>query len=175
MLELFQQCGICCFITLLEQFKHMIEISKKYHTVGTVPRYDRNKQNICGVFCLFLSYIGTVPLELSQQFGIFVYFYHMFEPFQSCGIFSFSLDQYVVIKHRNSIKLIPLHIRINRSNPPHFTACANPLSQLSTPYVAVFLIFGFFHFVSCSCITLRDPCNNQRPRCDTAWLHVTHH
>jgi hypothetical protein len=39
----------------------MIEINKKHHTVGTVPRYDRNKQNICGVFCLFLSYIGTVP------------------------------------------------------------------------------------------------------------------
>jgi hypothetical protein len=24
----------------------MIEINKKYHTVGTVPTYDRDKQNI---------------------------------------------------------------------------------------------------------------------------------
>jgi hypothetical protein len=24
-------------------------------------------------------------------------------------------------------------------------------------------------------ITLRQPCNNQRHRCDIAWLHVTNH
>jgi hypothetical protein len=23
--------------------------------------------------------------------------------------------------------------------------------------------------------TLREPCNNQRPRCDIAWLHATNH
>ena len=87
----------------------------------------------------------------------FVYFYHMLELFQQCGIFSlflwyvgtvptvwyFMLYQYVVIKLRNSIKRIPLHIRINRSNPPHFTACVNPLSRLPTPYVAVFWVFCF--------------------------------
>ena len=27
--------------------------------------------------------------------------------------------------------------------------------------------------LGCSLITLREPCNNQRPRCDIAWLHVT--
>jgi hypothetical protein len=27
----------------------------------------------------------------------------------------------------------------------------------------------------CSFITLREPCNNQRPRCDISWLYVTHH
>ena len=26
-----------------------------------------------------------------------------------------------------------------------------------------------------SFITLREPCNNQRPRCEIAWLHVTNH
>ena len=26
-----------------------------------------------------------------------------------------------------------------------------------------------------SFITLREPCNNQRPRCQIAWLHVTNH
>jgi len=29
--------------------------------------------------------------------------------------------------------------------------------------------------IGCSFITLREPCNNQRPRCDSAWLHVTTH
>ena len=29
--------------------------------------------------------------------------------------------------------------------------------------------------LGCSCITLREPCNNQRPRCDITWLHVTNH
>ena len=29
--------------------------------------------------------------------------------------------------------------------------------------------------LDCSFITLREPCNNQRPRCDIAWLHVTNH
>jgi len=24
-------------------------------------------------------------------------------------------------------------------------------------------------------ITLREPCNNQQPRCDIAWLHVANH
>jgi len=24
-------------------------------------------------------------------------------------------------------------------------------------------------------ITLGEPCNNQRPRCDITWLHVTNH
>ena len=28
----------------------------------------------------------------------------------------------------------------------------------------------------CYCfITLREPCNNQRPRCDITWPHVTNH
>ena len=27
--------------------------------------------------------------------------------------------------------------------------------------------------MGCSFITLRQQCNNQRPRCDNAWLHVT--
>ena len=27
--------------------------------------------------------------------------------------------------------------------------------------------------LGCSFITLRELCNNQRPRCDIAWLHVT--
>ena len=27
----------------------------------------------------------------------------------------------------------------------------------------------------CSFITLKEQCNNQRPRCDIAWLHVTNH
>ena len=26
--------------------------------------------------------------------------------------------------------------------------------------------------MGCSCITLRQPCNNQRPRCDITWVHV---
>ena len=39
--------------TLLEQFQHMIEINKTYHTVGTVPTYDRNKQKY--------HTVGTVP------------------------------------------------------------------------------------------------------------------
>ena len=30
-------------------------------------------------------------------------------------------------------------------------------------------------FLACSFITLREPCNNQRPRCDIARLHVTNH
>jgi len=29
--------------------------------------------------------------------------------------------------------------------------------------------------LGCSNITLREPCNNQLPRCDIAWLHVTNH
>ena len=29
--------------------------------------------------------------------------------------------------------------------------------------------------MGCSFITLREPCNNQRPACDIAWLHVTGH
>jgi len=29
--------------------------------------------------------------------------------------------------------------------------------------------------MGCSFITLREPCNNQRPACDIAWLHVTSH
>ena len=29
--------------------------------------------------------------------------------------------------------------------------------------------------LSCSFITIREPCNNQRPRCDIARLHVTNH
>ena len=29
--------------------------------------------------------------------------------------------------------------------------------------------------LGCSFRTLRDPCNNQRPRCDIAWLHVINH
>ena len=29
--------------------------------------------------------------------------------------------------------------------------------------------------MDCCCITLREPCNNQRPRCDIVWLHVTNH
>ena len=27
----------------------------------------------------------------------------------------------------------------------------------------------------CSFITLREPCNNQRPICDIVWIHVTNH
>ena len=27
----------------------------------------------------------------------------------------------------------------------------------------------------CSFITLRVPCNNQRPRCDIAWRHATNY
>ena len=27
----------------------------------------------------------------------------------------------------------------------------------------------------CSFITVREPCNSQRPRCDIAWFHVTNH
>jgi hypothetical protein len=27
----------------------------------------------------------------------------------------------------------------------------------------------------CNFIALRDLCNNQQPRCDIAWLHVTNH
>jgi hypothetical protein len=27
--------------------------------------------------------------------------------------------------------------------------------------------------LGCSFITLREPCNNQRLRCDIAWLHVS--
>ena len=88
----------------------------------------------CCILCLFLSYVGTVP----TVWYFFVYFYHMLELFQQVGIFCFSLYQYVVIKLRNSIKRIPLHIR--RSNPPHVTACVNPLSRLPTPYIAVFFI-----------------------------------
>ena len=151
MLKLLQQCSIFCLFVSY---------------VGTVPTV--------WYFCLFLSYVGSVPtmwyfllifiicwncsnsvvffvyfyhmLELSQQCGIFVYFYHMLEPFQSCGIFSFSLDQYVVIKHRNSIKLIPLHIRINRSNPPHFTACANPFISATNAICCCLFVFGVFSF-----------------------------
>jgi len=29
--------------------------------------------------------------------------------------------------------------------------------------------------LGCSLITLREPCNNQRPRCDIAWVQVTNH
>ena len=29
--------------------------------------------------------------------------------------------------------------------------------------------------LGCSFIVLRELCNNQRPRCDIAWLHVTNH
>jgi len=29
--------------------------------------------------------------------------------------------------------------------------------------------------LGCSFITLRELCNNQWPRCDIAWLHVTKH
>ena len=29
--------------------------------------------------------------------------------------------------------------------------------------------------LGCSFITLREPCNNQRPRYDITWLHVTNH
>jgi hypothetical protein len=32
--------------TLLDQFQHMIEINQKYHSLGTVPAYDRNKPKI---------------------------------------------------------------------------------------------------------------------------------
>jgi len=30
-------------------------------------------------------------------------------------------------------------------------------------------------YLGCSFITLREPYNNQRPRCDIAWLHVTNY
>jgi hypothetical protein len=29
--------------------------------------------------------------------------------------------------------------------------------------------------LGCSFITLVEPCNNQQPRCDITWLHVTNH
>ena len=29
--------------------------------------------------------------------------------------------------------------------------------------------------MGCSFITIREPCNNQRPRCDIAWPHITIH
>ena len=29
--------------------------------------------------------------------------------------------------------------------------------------------------MDCIFITLREPCNNQRPACDIAWLHVAIH
>ena len=29
--------------------------------------------------------------------------------------------------------------------------------------------------LGCYFITLKEPCNNQRPRCDIAWLHITNH
>jgi len=29
--------------------------------------------------------------------------------------------------------------------------------------------------LSCSIINVREPCNNQRPRCDIVCLHVTNH
>jgi hypothetical protein len=53
----------------------------------------------CGIFCLFLSYVGTVPTvwhllfisivcwNCSINVVFFVYFYRMLELFQQCGIF----------------------------------------------------------------------------------------
>ena len=37
--------------------------------------------------------------------------------------------------------------------------------------------YEILHILSlgCNVITLREPCNNQLPRCDIAWLHVTNH
>ena len=37
--------------------------------------------------------------------------------------------------------------------------------------------YGILHTLNlgCSFITLREPCNNQRPRGDIAWLHATYH
>ena len=29
--------------------------------------------------------------------------------------------------------------------------------------------------IGCSFVTLREPCNNQQPRCDITWLHFTNH
>ena len=29
--------------------------------------------------------------------------------------------------------------------------------------------------LGCSVITSREPCNNQQPRCDIVWPHVTNH
>ena len=136
MLELFQQCGIFLFISIIcwNCFNSVVFFVYFYHILELFQQ--------CGIFCLFLSYVGTVSTvwyfllisicwNCSNSVVFFAYFYH---------IFCFSLYQYVVIKFRNSIKRIPLHIRINRSNPPHVTACANPLSRLPTPYIAVFFI-----------------------------------
>ena len=91
----------------------------------------------------YFLFISIICWNCSNSVVFLVYFYDMLELFQQCGILCFLLYQYVVIKLRNSIKRIPLHIRINRSNPPHFTACVNPLSRLPTPYVAVFWVFCF--------------------------------
>jgi hypothetical protein len=56
------------------------------------------------MFCLFLSYLGTVPtvwcflfisiicLNCSNSVVFFVYFYHMLELFQQCGIFCLFLS-----------------------------------------------------------------------------------
>jgi hypothetical protein len=32
-----------------------------------------------------------------------------------------------------------------------------------------------FKYLGCSFITLREPCNKQRPKCDIAWFRVTNH
>ena len=166
MLKLFQQCGIFClflsyvgnvptvwyflFISIIcwNCFNSVVFFVYFYHMLVLFQQ--------CGILCLFVSYVGTVTtvwyflfisiicLNCSNSVVFFVYFYHMLELFQQCGIFCFSLDQYVVIKLRNSIKRIPLHIGINRSNLPHVTACANPLSRRPTPYIAVFCILFWF-------------------------------
>jgi hypothetical protein len=86
----------------LEQFQHTIEINKKYHTVGTVLTYDRNKQQIPHCWyssnirlfqqsCIFL-FISIISWNCSNCVVFFVYFYHMLELFQQSCIFCLFLS-----------------------------------------------------------------------------------
>jgi hypothetical protein len=118
----------------------MIEINKKYHTVGTVPTYDRYNNSVeffvnfyhmlellqqCGMFCLSLSYVGTVPTvwyflfisvvcwNCSNSVICFVYLYHMLELLQQFGNFCLFLSYVGTV-----IGTVPTYDR-NKQRIPH--------------------------------------------------------
>jgi hypothetical protein len=65
---------------------------------------------------------------------------------------------------------------LDRPDPPRYPTCENIRDDSVQPRNNTYR-YERLHTLNlgCSFITLREPCNNQWPRCDIAWLHVTNH
>jgi hypothetical protein len=55
--------------------------------------------------------------------------------------------------------------------------CIMKPSNITSRSLIIARLSHLYHSLNlgCSFITFREPCNNQRPRCDIAWLHDTNH